>query len=94
MSENDDRNEAAMTRVLYSVCVSGLSRWDEIAKECGLSGRTTTRQLGRLVERGLLVSVKRKYFATEKGKEAAEKLKKEPQTEKQPEKIDSPQANS
>jgi predicted transcriptional regulator len=94
MSKKDDRNEAAMRRVLYSVCVGGMSRWDEIAKECGLSGRTTTRQLGKLVERGLLVSVKRKYFVTEKGKEAAEKLKKELQTEKQSERNDSPPASS
>jgi len=38
--------------------------------------------------------VKRKYFVTEKGKEAAEKLKKELQTEKQSERNDSPPASS
>lgn len=44
---------------------------------------------GKLVERGLLVSSKRKYIITEKGKEAVEKLKKEVQVESKPEKSDS-----
>jgi predicted transcriptional regulator len=94
MSKKDDRNEAAMRRVLYSVSVGGLSRWNEITRECGLSERTTTRHLAKLVERGLLVSAKRKYFVTDKGKEIAERLEKELQTEEQPEKIDSPPANN
>jgi predicted transcriptional regulator len=50
--------------------------------------------LAKLVERGLLVSAKRKYFVTDKGKEIAERLEKELQTEEQPEKIDSPPANN
>jgi predicted transcriptional regulator len=93
-SKRDDRNEAAMRRVLYSVGVGGLSTRNEIAKECALGKRTTSRQLGKLVERGLLALAKRKYFITEKGKEAVEKLKKEVQAESKPEKNDPPPASS
>ena len=88
-SSRDNTSEAVMTRVLSSVGIGGLSGRDEIAKGCGLSVRTTSRQLGKLVERGLLVSSKRKYIITEKGKEAVEKLKKEVQVESKPEKSDS-----